>query len=245
MKNQKWPGFFTNLLGVILGISLTFGVNALWQRHEEKKKIREILILVRHELEINKNWFQKQEQIMREDCYVYQKILEIKNDWKSLPQDTLDAYIYRTKYLEMTPLTTSAWLMFQNSELTQKITNKDLVFRLTECYYWINTLQDFIKNEYTDHKKRAIPAEIDRYKYFDVVMSNKESVFFYTNMVSSGNWTIFLLIDAVIDYTISLLDKFGDFRYDMKEKEEEYESFVEQRINHVLQKSDTTGTTKQ
>ena len=38
MKINRWSGFFTNLLGVILGITLTFGVNSLWQKREEKKK---------------------------------------------------------------------------------------------------------------------------------------------------------------------------------------------------------------
>jgi len=245
MKNNRWSGFFTNMLGVILGILLTFGVNSLWQKREEKQKTREILILVRHELELNKNWFINQEQIMRKDVYVYQKILEINNDWKSLHKDTLDAYISRTQYLEIHPLTTSAWQMFQNSEMTHKMTNKKIVIRLTECYYWINTLQELIKTEYWASKTKAIPAEIDPYKYFDAVMSNKESTFFYNFMITSNIWNIFPLIDAVIEYTILLLDKYGDFQYDMYENDKEYESFVEERMNAALQKNDTTETTKQ
>jgi len=60
MKKKDWKGFLINLTGVILGIMLTFGVNSLWQRREENKRTREMLILVRNELIDTKEWFQKQ-----------------------------------------------------------------------------------------------------------------------------------------------------------------------------------------
>jgi len=67
MNNKKiiWSGFLSNLLGVILGIVLTLGVSSLWQQREEKQRTKEILILVRNELETNKEWFKSQEKIMR------------------------------------------------------------------------------------------------------------------------------------------------------------------------------------
>ena len=67
MNNKKiiWSGFLSNLLGVILGIVLTWGVSSLWQQREEKQRTKEILILVRNELETNKEWFKSQEKIMR------------------------------------------------------------------------------------------------------------------------------------------------------------------------------------
>jgi uncharacterized membrane protein YccC len=67
MNNKKimWSGFLSNLLGVILGIVLTLGVSSLWQQREEKQRTKKILILVRNELETNKEWFKSQEKIMR------------------------------------------------------------------------------------------------------------------------------------------------------------------------------------
>jgi len=87
MKNKKWTGFFTNLLGVILGITLTFGVNALWQKHEEKKKIKEILILVRNELETNKEWLKSQEKYLKKDIDAFKKVLKADNQWTTIPEE--------------------------------------------------------------------------------------------------------------------------------------------------------------
>ena len=239
-ENKIWSGFLTNLLGVILGILLTFGGNALWQQREEKQRTKEVLILVRNELKTNKQWFKNQEKVMRKDCYVYKKILECKSDWTSLPQDTINEYMYRTMYMEFNQLTTSAWQILQNSEMIQKMPNKELVIRLTDCYFWINKIQEILE-EYWKNKEKAVAPELDPYKYFDAVMNNKESVFFYNLMSSETllNWNLFPLIDAIVDYTVSLLDKYGDFRYDMEEKDKEIESFIEARMDSVLQQKDT------
>jgi len=242
-KRAIWKGFLINMLGVILAIVLTFGVNALWEKHVEKKKTTEMLILVRKELEINKEWFKNQEKTMKEDRYAFKKMLEAKDNWKTLPEDTISAYLSRTFYMSFSQLSTSAWQMFQNSNIIQKMTDKELVIRLTECYFFINKIEDFLTKQYWDKKMNSIVAEPDPNKYFDALMNNKETVFFYTIM-SSDNFhfdiiNAFPLIDAVINYNILLLDRHGNYRYDMDEKDNEYESFIEASIDSVLHKKDT------
>jgi hypothetical protein len=237
MKKKLWSGFLTNLLGVILGIVLTFGVNSLWQKHEENKKVREILILVRNELTNNKEWFINQEKIIRKDSYVYKKILEAKGDWKSIPVDTLTAYYIQTRSLDMSQLTFSAWQIFQNSEMIQKISDKELVIRLIDCFFWISEIQNHIMTQYWEYKNKSVAAEVDLYKYFDAIMNNKETVLFYTTTTSYEDiWGIFPNIDAIIDYTIKLLDQHGNYRYDMDEKDKIFESFIEARMDSVLHK---------
>ncbi|MCL1850011.1 MAG: hypothetical protein FWF70_01175 [Bacteroidetes bacterium] len=236
MKKENkilWTGFLTNLLGVILGILLTFGVNALYQKREENKKIKEMLILVRSELQTNKNYFKHQERIIRKDSYVYRKILEAQRNWKSIPEDTLSAYLNQTMYLEYMQLTTSAWQIFQHSEIIQKLEDKELIIRLTDCYFWIEKIQDNIKTQYWDEKILAVAPEVDMYKYFDALMNKKETVFFYTLVSSEDftNWNLFPFIDAIIDYTIMLLDNHGNYVYNMDEKDKEIEAFIQSRID--------------
>ena len=246
MKIEKklWIGFFMNLLGVVLGILLTFGVNSLYQKHEEKKKTKEILILVRNELQANKTWFTNQENSMRRDVSAYKKILkaEAENSWKSIPEDTLKAYFFQTQSLEFAQLTTSAWQIFQNADIIQKMTDKELIIRLTDCYYWIGKIQDLIQTQYWNNKMSAIVPEVDTHKYFDALMNKKEAVFFYTKMSSEDFdiWNIFPFIDAIIDYTIVLLDNHGDYKYDMTEKDAEINSYIESRVDSVSMKNDTT-----
>jgi len=235
MKNKTWVGFLVNLSGVILGIMLTFGVSSLYQKREEKSRLKEMLILVRNELETDKMWFENQEKIMRQDIYVYKKILEAKSDWTSIPKDTLRAYYLRTMSLEFNQLTTSAWQIFQNAEIVQKMRDKELIIRLTDCYFWIEKIQEIIVTEYWNEKRLRIAPEVDMYKYFDALMSDKNTVFFYTNMTSEtfDAWNLFPMIEAIIDYTINLLDDHGDYRYDMAEKDNEIDAFIQSRMDSV------------
>jgi len=234
---KKWSGFLTNLLGVILGIALTFGGSAIWQKREERKKTREILILVRNELKVNKEWFQNQEKHMDEDIDVYKKMMELKGGWKSVPQDTITTYLRRIANIYYSPLFSSAWQIFQNSEMIQKINDKELIIRLTECYFWIHKIEQHIEREYWDKKVSALVDDViveHPYQYFEALMNKKESAAFYAAM-ARGNplWNMFPIIDAIIDFNISLLDKYGNFTYDMEEKEKAYEAFVEARVDSV------------
>ena len=254
-KNNKSSGFFTSLLGVMLGISLTFGVNALWQKYEEKKKTREILILVRNELETNKQWFKNQEKILEKDIDAFNKILKADNKWTTIPEDSLKVYINRLFQLTFTQMTTSAWQIFQNSEMIQKISNKELVIRLTDCYFVINFSYDFVMNNYWDKKMKEMPYEaileidgIDKvYDLLDALMSNKETVNFLRRSITYKVFheNLFPTVDAVIDYTISLLDKYGNFRYDMDEKDKELESFIKARKDSTFNsKTDSSLNSK-
>ena len=241
-KKKIWIGFLMNLLGVILGILLTFGVNSLYQKREENKKVKEMLILIRNELQTNKNYFKHQESIMKKDRYVYGKILEAENDRSSIPEDTLRAYFIQTMYMEFSQLNTSAWHIFRHSEIIQKLEDKELIIRLTDCYFWIDKIQDVIKTQYWDEKVSAVVPEVDMHKYFDALMCRKETVFFYTQMSSDGFeiWGLFPFIDAIVDYTITLLDNHGDYKYDMDANDKEFEEFIQSRKDSAATKNDTS-----
>jgi len=242
-KNKKmWKSFLINVLGVIVGISLTFGINAIWQKREENKKIKEMLILVRNELKGNKDILKRHEKAMKEDGYVYKRILEKKDDLTSIHPDTLKTYFSRLHGLFLIQLTTSAWQIFQNSEMIQKMPDKELVIRLTNCYNRLNTLCEYIMKEYWDAKKKMFVLEFDNpYRFFVELMKNNEYTFFL-NMYSIENesvWEEFIIIDAMIDFNILLLDKHGDYLYDLDDKDNEILSFINARIDSVFHKKDT------
>ena len=243
MKNKIFSGFFINLLGVIVGISLTFGVNSIWQKHEEKKRTREMLILVRNELKNTKEWFNHQEKILKIDGYVYQKILDARNNLTSIPVDTLNAYHARAQRITINSHTISAWQIFQNSEMIQKMKDKELVIRLAECYSSIILLHEFIMKDYWDAKMKMISSlDIeDSFRFFNAAMKNNEYVFFFNlfSLDDSDIWSAFTTMEAFIDYTILLLDKHGDYRYDMEENDNEFETFLDSRLDSVFHKKDT------
>jgi hypothetical protein len=239
MKNKgMWKGFFVNMLGVILAIVLTFGINSLWQQREEKKRTKEMLILVRNELKESKVWFKRHEKTMMKDRQVYKQILNANGKFADIHKDTLNVYLSQFVLWEDYLLTSSAWQIFQNSEMTQKMTDKELVIRITECYTFIGRVRETIMAEYWDKKREMNTFVFDPYQFFDEVMKNKKSVFFIEIMSmdvkNNAFWRMFPMIDAFIDYTIMLLDKHGDYRYDMKGKDEEIEAFIKARMDSVL-----------
>ena len=238
MRNKDiWRGFFVNMLGVILGISITFGVSAMWQRYEEKKKIGEMLTLVRSELETNKGKFKQIEEFFKQDRRAFQKILEADKKWETIPKDSLDEYVLRVRLSIAMPLTTSAWQIFQNSDVIQKIPDKELVIMLTECYFTISGGHNLIMEKYWGRKMKAVPSEIDTYDFLNALVDNKESIYFL-RLACEGNMFLdfFPAMDALIDYNISLLDKYGDFRYDMNNSNEEFELFIKARLDDARQK---------
>ena len=242
-KREIWKGFFVNVLGVIVGIILTFGGNALWQKREENKKIKEMLILVRTELIDCKEWFKDQEKSMKNDGYTYSKIWEARRRLTSVPVDSLKAYHLRILNLSYTELSTSAWQIFQNSESIQKMTDKELVIMLTDCYVSINIINESIIKDYWA-KKRDLLCAIDHddsYQFFNEVLNKNEFSFFFGmyRLDQYDIWKSFIALDALIDYMIISLDQHGDYRYDKSEKDKEMNSFIEARIDSVFKNKDT------
>jgi len=242
-KSKMWKGFFINVLGVIVGIILTFGGNALWQRREENKKIKEMLILVRTELIDCKEWLKDMEEAMKNDGYTYSKIWSARRNITSIPADSLKAYHLRILNLSNTQLSTSAWQIFQNSESIQKMTDKDLVIMLTDCYVSINIIYESVVKEYWAKKRDLLFAfdHEDSFHFFSEVLNNNEYSFFFSmyRLEQDGIWKSFITVDALIDYTVILLDQHGDYRYNKNEKDKEVESFIEARIDSLLHKKNT------
>ena len=241
-KNNKWPGFFTNLLGVILGITLTFGVNDLWQKREDKKKTREILILVRDELETNKQWFKTQVKMLKRQSSAYAKLLEADKKWDTIPRDSLIHYRNQILQTSFSQLSSSAWQLFQNSEMIQKISNKELVLTLSECYFFINFTYDFIMSNFWNKRTEAIAMlmyENELYPMLDALVSNREA-FYFLNALNQDDsfWNTLTDIEAFIDFAILLLDKYGDFKIDMSGISKEFAAFVEERTDSTS-KNDT------
>ena len=244
-KKEKWSGFFINLLGVIVGITLTFGVNSLWQKHEDKKKTKEMLILLRNELKTNKKWFKNQKKIIGKDSYVFKKLLEANKNWKAIPADTLSFYRSELNSREFSQLSTSAWQIFQNSEIIQKIPNKELVIMLAFCYNTTDIVKGIIEKYYwTEKEKAANEFELDLYEYLDAVMNNKETVRFFDGLEESSFDEILFTIDTIIDYTLLLLDRNGYYRYDLDETSKELDSFFQARMDSLHQKKDTIEKSK-
>ena len=70
---------------------------------------------------------------MKKDDCVYATILDAKDDLNSIPPNTLATYCSRMQIIEVGQLSSTAWQIFQNSEMIQKMSNKELEIGLTNC----------------------------------------------------------------------------------------------------------------
>jgi len=207
-KNRTMSIFYANLFGMILGIILTFGLNAVWQKYEDKKKTRKMTTLLIKELEVNKKWFQVQEKEFKQHIHAYNMLLAADKQWESIHEDSLQVYLGIINS-PVYPFSTSAWQIFQNSDIIQKLSDKDLLIVLTDCYNYININYDMIMKEYWNKKGDELPIEFinDVNALLDELMTKKESFRFLKFVENTG----FLFhnisnIETMIDRVISQLD---------------------------------------
>jgi len=197
--------------------------------------------LVRTELKNNKETFKNLENIIKNDSYVCKKIVEAKGDWSTIPIDTLKEYRATITSISYSQFISSSWQIFQNSEIIQKMSDKELVIRLASCYYWINQIKELFEKQYWDKKDKAIVFERDPKKFFDAVMLDKETLYLYETMSSNDTSfdEVFFFIHTHIDYTLMLLDKNGNYSYDSVEKNNQFNTFFKARRDSVFHKKDT------
>ncbi len=237
--SRAWmANFSANVVGVVIGIALTFGVSHLVQRHHEKKQVREMMVLVRQELQENKEWLQNRVADYKKDFGIYQ-VLSYQACWEKISKDSLLACIQDFNNggsISSTRL--NAWNMFQNSGYAQRLGDFDLVSKLSECYFYMRTAGEWW-NEYLDAKNKAsgiydVLWGNEPYAYLEALAKNEESKNFLQSYVlfnrnnQAGN---FETIITYIDYILDLIDRKGNYNYEPKIKDDDFANFLKKREN--------------
>ena len=233
--SKSWlSNFSANILGVIVGIALTFGISNYVQYCSEQKELREMMSLIKRELNDNKTWIEQTAGFYREDVHSYMMVLEAGN-WDKIPQDTIGKIIdhLKTNYLSYT--SSNIWNIFQNSGMVHKLHNAELVSYISEAYYWIEHLNND-RNEYLKLKTKLIDVYEDEFEeqphqYLEAIMNNKESKRFLEETVKFHRHDFSAFSEKVIpiiDYII-----FSVENYDNPEKLAiDYETFNEMQENN-------------
>ncbi|MDR1758284.1 MAG: hypothetical protein LBR51_04925, partial [Bacteroidales bacterium] len=66
--SKGWiSAFSANILGVIIGIALTFGVSELVQQCSDQKQVKEMLVLVEDEIFSNRVWLEARVRFYQKD----------------------------------------------------------------------------------------------------------------------------------------------------------------------------------
>jgi hypothetical protein len=228
---KSWTiGFLTNVLGVIVGILLTFGVTFLVQQHNKNKQIHELMVLLKKEITDNKALFEATQEDFLQTKKAYAIILS--DEWKTMPNDTLGKYIFYARRLRAHILLNSAWNVFQNSEVIQDLDNKGLIVTVSSLYKQLemqtSVWEDFLKeksevfNIYVD--------ETDKRDYIDALLKDKPSVEFMKKAYYYYTFEqVFTYAIDFADYTLFQIDNSGNYQYKFDDIYENFDMFREKK----------------
>jgi len=237
--SKKWiSSFLSNVTGVMVGIALTFGISYLIQRHNEKEDTKEMMTLIKKELNRNKQWLKERRQDYADDINAYRNILSAKN-LRNIPADSLIMWIKQTGTQPGSFNSTNAWDIFKNTETIAKFHNKDLIMQLAECYFWIKKAPEIMAMYHKEKENTCIRFGITNtaldfktspYDYIDTMLKNKEIETFFTSIVKLNYYSIeknFTSFENGIDYILYLIEKDENADKDVLD----YNSFMKQKDN--------------
>jgi phosphate/sulfate permease len=242
-KNNFWlwkrfsgtwiSSFFSNLLSVIIGITITFGISFLVEQHKDKSQMREMINLVQKELKANKEWFEAQDTLIAHQISTFKILLDNEeNHWKNIPSDSLVLLIEELHTISFSYSSTNSWDLFRSSEIFQKFPNKDLLNVLSQCYFYTETIRhEIIEERYYEEIEKSIADiyESDRNNpsvFMESLMKSKKAKFCLRESIIAKDkyHDIFIVACAAIDMT---LDVIKDSGHNFRELDKDYEFEVE------------------
>lgn len=133
MKDSA-TNFFLNVLSVILGIVITFSIQGIINRAQDKKNVRSALELVRSELATNAQDLAEMVDYLRQEQASAQYFM---NNLQNLDQCPSDSVIHHTGILlsdASITVSNDALELLKNSSLFQKIGNNPLSMKIIRAY---------------------------------------------------------------------------------------------------------------
>lgn len=217
MKSFDWASFVSNIIAVVLGIFITFGIQGLIDRHGEKKDVLSALELVKEELINNKESLQEVINLIAMEKEAAEFIRDNKKDFSKCDKDSLESmnYILGSEYFFT--VTDDALELLKSSSLFQKINDKSLALGIIKAYDYLNAdSQAFNTHEKyktalygevnTDKAKKAamIYAGPDFLKLF---YSSKEGDYFIKSVIDMSQSTFMESGLPEIESTIAAIEE--------------------------------------
>lgn len=139
MNRFDWSSFFSNLIAVILGIFITFGIQGMIDRKREKKDVLAALELVKEELINNRQNLQDVIDIIENEREIAGFIQENIGKFARCDTDSLlnKHNTLCTEYFFT--VTDDALELLKTSSLFQKMNDKNLALNIIKAYDFLET----------------------------------------------------------------------------------------------------------
>lgn len=188
MSKLDWGSFTTDILSVVLGIVITFGIQGIIDRKHEKKEVLASLDLVKDELVNNKDNLQDVLDIISAERSAAQSISANRTNLHRCDPDSVTVWNSTLASEFFFTVTDEALELLKSSSLFQKINDKNLALSIIKAYDYLeadakafNTHEQYKISLYmeanTDKAKRASMVSSGP-AYLKTFYSTPEAFFF-------------------------------------------------------------------
>lgn len=213
MKPIDWSSFLSNILSVVLGIFITFGIQGWIDRSHEKKDVEAALELVKEELVNNSNDLRDVINLIGAEKDAAVSMLSNLDQLKKCEYDSVATWntVLGSEYFFT--VTDDALELLKSSSLFQKINDKNLALGIIKAYDYLeanskafNTHEQYkvslFMEAHTD-KAKKLAATTSGLDFLKLYYSSPEGTYFLKSVVDMSGDAFLRVGLEEIDATIA------------------------------------------
>lgn len=133
-RKETLVSFFTNMLAVILGIVITFSIQAMIDRAQDRRDVKAALALIRTELAANREDIGTMRELLEQERCSAAYIVNHRASLKECPADSVRYHCGIVNSELSITLSHDALELLKMSSLFQKIGSNDLSMKIIRAY---------------------------------------------------------------------------------------------------------------
>ena len=133
-RKETLVSFFTNMLAVILGIVITFSIQAMIDRAQDRRDVKAALALIRTELAANREDIGTMRELLEQERRSAAYIVNNRASLKDCPADSVRYHCGIVNSELSITLSHDALELLKMSSLFQKIGSNDLSMKIIRAY---------------------------------------------------------------------------------------------------------------
>lgn len=154
-RRQDWEGFLMGFISVVLGIVITFGGEALIAKHNEENDLKDVLVLVRDELQNDVKIMNETNEKLELENRASLYLMKYYDNFEACEWDSMKLYCNAPMNQENPSSSQDALELLKTSSLLQKIKDKNLALDIIKAYKALQVEKDNI-DFYNDKKKELL-----------------------------------------------------------------------------------------
>lgn len=217
MQKFEWGSFSTDILSVVLGIFITFGIQGLIDRRHDKKEVLAALELVKEELINNNNNLHEVMDIISSEKSAALSMSKNVGNLQKCDADSVIAWntVLSSEYF--ITITDDALELLKSSSLFQKINDKSLALGIIKSYDYLesdskafNTHEQYKISLYMDantSKIKKASLSSSGTPFLKAFYSTPEADYFLKSVVEMSDVSFLGEGISEIEATIAMIDK--------------------------------------